>query len=142
MIIIDANLLIYAINRDAPHHKKARRWLETTLSGTEEAGIPWLVILAFIRITTRAGIMSQPLSCEEALAYVDSWLNQPHTTLVHPGDKHWQIYRNLLKSSGTAGNLTSDVHLAALAIEHGADLYSADYDFRRFSEITHINPLA
>jgi toxin-antitoxin system PIN domain toxin len=141
VILVDANLLIYAINRDSSHHKKTRKWLEQTLSGTAEVGLAWIVILAFVRITTRPGIMSFPLSCEAAIAHVESWLNQPFVTLVGPGDKHWPIFRNLLKATGAAGNLTSDVHLAALAIEHGAEIYSADYDFRRFSQITHVNPL-
>ena len=142
MILVDANLLIYAINRDAVHHKQARNWLEQMLSGTEEVGLAWIVILAFIRITTHPRIMPKPLSCEEAIAYIDDWLNQPFVTLVNTRENHWPIFRNLLKSTGTAGNLTSDVHIAALAIEHGAKIYSADYDFNRFAEITHINPLA
>jgi len=141
VILIDANLLIYAINRDEPRHNQARRWLEKVLSGTEEAGLPWIVILAFLRITTRSGIMSKPLRDTEAIAYLDSWLQQPFVSILHPGDQHWPIFRNLLGTTGTAGNLTSDVHLAALAIEYGANLYSADYDFRRFSGITHVNPL-
>ncbi len=141
MILIDANLLIYAVNRDADQHKQARRWLERTLSGPVDIGLAWIVALAFIRVTTRAGIMSRPLHPTQALAYVDSWLNQPQVELISPGERHWPIFRNLLGSSGSAGNLTSDAHLAALAIEYGAEIYSADYDFRRFQGITHINPL-
>lgn len=142
MILVDANLLIYAVNRDAPHHNQARKWLEQTLSGTTELGLPWIVILAFIRITTRAGILEHPLNPEEAMGYVDNWLNQPFVTLVNPGNRHWLVFRNLLRSVGTAGNLTSDTHIAALAIELGAEIYSADYDFRRFPGVTHVNPLA
>ena len=141
MILVDANLLIYAVNRDADHHKQARRWLEQALSGSVEIGLAWIVILAFIRVTTRAGIMARPLHYTHALAYVDGWLNQPHVELISPEDRHWPIFRNLLSTTGSAGNLTSDVHLAALAIEYGAQIYSADYDFRRFSGVTHINPL-
>jgi hypothetical protein len=138
---MDVNLLIYAVNEDAPHHDRARKWLEKTLSGTTEVGLAWIVILAFIRITTRAGIMPHPLKTEAAIAYVSDWLNQPFVSFVSPGQHHWPIFRNLLNATGTAGNLTSDVHLAAMAIEHGADIYSADYDFRRFAGISHINPL-
>ena len=141
MILVDANLLIYAINRDEPRHKQARRWLEKALSGAEQVGLPWIVILAFLRITTRAGILSKPLDHRQAIAYVDSWLAQPFVSILHPGEQHWQIFRNLLETTGSAGNLTSDVHLAALALEYGAELYSADYDFRRFSSIRHINPI-
>jgi hypothetical protein len=141
VILVDANILIYAVNSDASQHQEARRWLEQILSGTTEVGLAWIVILAFLRITTRAGIMARPLNRGDAIAYVDSWLEQPYVRLVAPGDKHWPIYRNLLNATGTAGNLTSDVHLAALAIEHGAEIYSADYDFRRYPGITHVNPL-
>ena len=141
MILVDANLLIYAVNSDAIQHQQARKWLEQTLSGSTEVGLAWIVILAFIRITTRPGIMTRPLNCNDAISYIDSWLQQPHVQLIAPGDKHWPILRNLLKAAGTAGSLTSDAHLAALAIEHGAEIYSADYDFRRYAGITHINPL-
>ncbi|MFM7273515.1 MAG: type II toxin-antitoxin system VapC family toxin [Gammaproteobacteria bacterium] len=141
MILIDANLLIYAVNADAPAHRKARRWLESTLSGTEEVGIPWLVVLAFLRVSTRRGILERPLSTEHALAYVDGWLEQPFVSLVGPGPSHWAIFRNLVGASGAFGNLTSDAHIAALALELGATVCSADYDFRRFPGIRHVNPL-
>lgn len=141
MILVDANLLIYAVNSDAPHHRRARRWLEQALSGTVEIGLAWIVILAFIRITTRSGILERPLSCEEAINYIEDWLAQPVVTLLAPGDNHWPLFRNLLHGVGASGNLTSDVHIAALAIEHGADVYSADYDFRRFPGLRHVNPL-
>lgn len=142
MILVDANLLIYAVNSDAPHHRQARHWLEKALSGTTEIGLAWIVILAFIRITTRSGILERPLTCEEAIDYVDGWLTQPFVTLVTPGENHWPLFRNLLRAVGASANLTSDTHIAALAIEHGADIYSADYDFRRFPGIRHVNPLA
>lgn len=141
MIIPDANLLIYAVNRDATDHKAARRWLEEILSGQEEVGLAWTVILAFIRITTRSGILEKPLRTEEAVAYVQEWLEQPCAALLSPGEAHWPIFSSLLQTTGTGGNLTSDAHLAALALEHGAAVHSADYDFRRFPGIVHINPL-
>ena len=141
MILVDANILIYAVNRDAGQHRKARNWLEQALSGSTEIGFAWIVILAFIRVTTRAGIMARPLHFTHALSYVDGWLSQSNAILVSPGERHWPIFRNLLSVTGSAGNLTSDVHLAALAVEYGAEIYSADYDFRRFTGITHINPL-
>lgn len=141
MILVDANILIYAVNRDADQHRKARNWLEQALSGSTEIGFAWIVILAFIRVTTRAGIMARPLHFTHALSYVDGWLSQSNAILVSPGERHWPIFRNLLSGTGSAGNLTSDVHLAALAVEYGAEIYSADYDFRRFTGITHINPL-
>lgn len=141
MILVDANILIYAIDQDSPHHERARRWLEETLSGDTWVGLPWIVILAFIRVTTRSGIVRNPLLPEQALAFVDSWLRQPHVTAVGPGEHHWRILSNLLRANGTAGNLTSDAHVAALALEHGGAVVSADSDFRRFSGVTVVNPL-
>ena len=142
MILIDANLLIYAIDSDAPHHGPARRWLERTLSGTMPVGLPWVVILAFIRITTRRGIMQRPLPPSDALAYVQSWLEQPCVEAVAPGEHHWSILRRLLEATGVAGNLTSDAHIAALALERGACVCSTDHDFARFAGLVHVNPLA
>lgn len=141
MKLVDANLLIYAVNRDAPHHRTARRWFERAVSDSESIGIAWIVMLAFLRITTRPGILQHPLEQEAAIGYVDEWLALPNVELVVPGDAHWRILSSLLRSSGTLGNLTSDAHLAALALEVGADIYSADYDFQRFQGINHVNPL-
>ncbi|MGH7332979.1 MAG: type II toxin-antitoxin system VapC family toxin [Candidatus Rokuibacteriota bacterium] len=142
MILVDANMLIYAIDRDSPHHAKARRWLEQTLSGDTWVGLPWIVILAFIRLTTRSGIVRSPLRPEQAFAFVDAWLRQPYVTALAPGEHHWPILRNLLEANGTAGNLTSDAHVAALALEYGCTVVSADSDFRRFSGVIHSNPLS
>lgn len=142
MILVDANLLIYAINADSPYHPKARRWMEQMLSGTTDIGLAWIVILAFVRLTTHPAVLRHPLSTDAALTYLEDWLRQPYVIPVTPGSTHWAIFRNLLKHTGTTGNLTSDAHLAALAIEHGCDIYSTDDDFRRFSGVTHINPLA
>jgi toxin-antitoxin system PIN domain toxin len=141
VILVDANLLIYAIDTDSPHHGSARRWLEDALSGDTAIALPWIVLLAFLRITTRTGIMRRPLPPDEALGYIDSWLRQPYVRALAPGENHWPILKNLLLSSGTAGNLTSDAHVAALALEHGCTIVSADNDFRRFAGVTHVNPL-
>lgn len=142
MILVDVNILIYAVDADSPHHARARRWLEETLSSDTPVALPWVVILAFLRITTRSGILRTPLPPQEALDYVDSWLRQPFVEALGPGENHWAVLRSLLESSGMAGNLTSDAHLAALALEHGATIASADNDFRRFAGITHTNPVA
>lgn len=141
MILVDANLLIYAIDTDAPLHRPAREWLEEALSGTTRVGLPWIVLLAFLRITTRPRILVRPLSLGEATDYVDSWLDQPFVEPVSPGLSHWGILRSLLAASGTAGNLTSDAHIAALAIEHRAAIHSTDHDFGRFPGVEHVNPL-
>ena len=141
MILLDANLLIYAVNRDAPHHEAARSWWEETLSGSTMVGIPWVVILAFLRVMSSRRIFPDPLKPEQALAYMDAWLARPVCRPVMPSQRHWSILRNLLEQSGMAGNLTTDAHIAALALEHGATLCSADHDFRRFPGIRHENPL-
>jgi uncharacterized protein len=142
VILVDANLLIYAIDADSPQHRRARPWLEQVLSGGAPVGLPWIVILAFVRITTRAGIMRCPLPLGDALAYVESWLQQPCVEAVAPGPRHWPILHRLLEATGTAGNLTSDAHIAALALEHGASICSTDHDFARFPGIRHVNPLS
>lgn len=134
--------MIYAIDSDSVRHAQARRWLEEILSGTEWVGLPWNVLLAFVRITARGGILRQPLPIESAVAFVDGWMAQPYVTLIGPGDNHWAVLRNLLLAEGTAGNLTSDAHLAALAIEHGCTVASTDHDFRRFAGVTVVNPIS
>jgi len=141
MILLDANLLIYAVNQDAPLNRKAKRWLESALSGTETVGFSWNVLLAFLRISTRTGLFPHPLPLNAALDVVDSWLDQSSATIVHPGPRHLPILRELLRPLGTGGNLTSDGHLAALAIEHGAELCSSDSDFARFHGLKWRNPI-
>lgn len=141
MILVDANLLLYAVNRDLPQNARARAWLEEVLSGHENVGLPWVVILAFLRLTTNARVFEQPLTVEQAVAYIEEWLAQPVVTTVSPGNSHWLILRNLLTVSGAGGNLTTDAHIAALAIEHGYTVYSTDNDFKRFSGLRHVNPL-
>jgi uncharacterized protein len=141
MILVDVNLLIYAVNDDAPAHRKARLWLEAALSGPEAVGLPWIVLLAFLRLTTRPGLFQKPLSAETAFDLVDAWLQQPSVTVPEPTPRHLQTLRDLVLPLGTAGNLTSDAHLAALAIEHGAELCSTDNDFARFGRLRWRNPL-
>lgn len=141
MILVDANVLVYAVDADSPHHRPARRWLEEALSGTTHVGLAWIVILAFLRLTTRSGVLRTPLPPERAMGFVDEWLAQPYVRAVGPGEGHWPILRKLLRDSGTAGNLTSDAHLAAVAIELGASVCSTDADFERFPGIDRVNPL-
>jgi toxin-antitoxin system PIN domain toxin len=141
MILLDTNLLIYAVNQDAPSHRKAKLWLESVLSGQETVGFPWTVLLAFLRLTTKPGLFQRPLPLDSALDVVASWLDQTPATVVHPGPRHFLLLRGLLTPLGTGGNLTSDAHLAAIAIEHGAELYSADGDFARFQGLKWRNPV-
>jgi len=141
VILVDANVLVYAIDSDSHHHRAARRWLEAALSGTTPVGLAWVVLLAFMRLTTRPGILRKPLPPERAMAFVDEWLALPVVRAVGPGEAHWAILRSLLRAVGTAGNLTSDAHLAALALEQGASICSTDRDFERFPGIERIDPL-
>ena len=142
MKIVDANVLLYAMNEDAPQHAAARLWLETALSGSETVGFAWVVLLAFLRLSTRPAVFTRPLLPEESLGLIEAWLGQPCATIVHPGDRHLRILKDLVERLGTGGNLTSDAHLAALALEHGADLCSCDADFSRFPGLRWRNPLA
>lgn len=142
MIVLDVNLLIYAVNDDAPLHSKARSWLEKTLSEGETVAFAWIVLLAFVRLTTRTGLFCRPMSLESSLDTVAEWLDQATAVVINPGPRHFQLMRELLLPLGTAGNLTSDAHLAALAIEHGAELCSLDSDFGRFPQVRWRNPLA
>ena len=141
MKIVDINLLIYAINKDTPHHSKAKKWLEESLSNDEPFGFAWIVISGFLRIVTNGRIMPRPLMPEVAIDLVNEWLQQPQSMTVVPSPQHWSIFKEILTPLGTAANLTSDAHLAALAIEHGARLYSTDNDFSRFQSLRWTNPI-
>ncbi|HEY6391703.1 MAG TPA: type II toxin-antitoxin system VapC family toxin [Bryobacteraceae bacterium] len=142
MIVVDANILIYAVNEDAPLNRKARLWLQSAISGPATVGLSWNVLLAFLRLTTRRSFFRRPLSLGIALDLISAWLDQPSVTVVHAGPEHLRILRDLLMPTGAGGNLTSDAHLAALAIEHGAELCSSDSDFARFRGLKWSNPLA
>jgi uncharacterized protein len=142
VIVLDVNILIYAVNRDAPLHSRAKSWLEKALSGSETIGIPWTVLLAFLRLTTRPGLFRDPLRIGTAFDLIDFWLEQTSVSIIHPGPRHGEIMRELLEPLGTGGNLTSDAHLAALALEHRAELCSSDQDFQRFPGLKWRNPLA
>ncbi len=142
MIIPDINLLVYAYNAQSRQHEAARQWWEQLLNGTGTVGIPWVVILGFIRIATHPKILDNPLPVSGACSRVQSWLTRPQTTLIHPGNRHANILFDFLESVGSAGNLTTDAHLAALAVEHQADLHSTDADMARFRGLRWTNPLA
>jgi toxin-antitoxin system PIN domain toxin len=140
--LVDTNLLLYAVDESSPHHRAAKPWLEQLLSGSETFAFAWAVLLAFVRLATNPRVFASPLTLDEALDLVDSWLEQPAATVVHPTERHSHLLRELLTHLGTAANLTSDAHLAALSIEHGAELCSADSDFARFPRVRWLNPLA
>lgn len=141
MIVVDVNLLIYAVNHDSPDHENAKSWLESALSGSETVGLPWIVLLAFLRLTTRPGFFRKPLKINAAFDLIDAWLEQPSVTVPEPTARHPRTMRDLITPLGTGGNLTSDAYLAALAIEHGAELCSTDNDFARFPRLRWRNPL-
>jgi uncharacterized protein len=138
----DLNLLLYAIDEEAAAHERAAAWLEETLSGTEAVGFAWIVLLGFLRISTNPRIYEKPMSAMEATDVIDGWLAQPVATLIQPTSRHAAILRELLEPLGAGGNLVSDAHLAALAIEHGAELHSRDNDFTRFPGVRWVDPLA
>lgn len=142
MKLPDANLLLYAVDETSPRHDAARAWLERTLSGSETVAFTWLVLLAFVRLSTHAAVFSRPLDADAALDLVDEWLAQPCVTVIAPTDRHAAVLREMLRPLGTAGNLTTDAHLAALAVEHGAQLCSCDADFGRFSGVRWSDPLS
>ena len=141
MKLPDVNLLVYAVDESSRHHAKARPWLEQALSGTEEVGFAWMVLLGFLRISTNPVAFGNALSPARAFEFVSSWLDSPVATVVHPSEQHAGRLGDLLIPLGTAGNLTNDAHLAALAIEHGAELCSSDNDFARFDGLRWSNPV-
>jgi len=137
----DVNLFLYAYDSRSPRHSRSREWLERTLSGTETVGLSWTVLLAFIRLSTRSAVFERPLDLDTAMELVQSWIEQPCATVINPTERHAAVLRELLVPLGTAGNLTTDAHLAALAIEHGAQLCSCDTDFARFQGLRWLDPL-
>lgn len=142
MILPDLNLLIHAHNATSPRHKKALKWWDAQLAGTTGVALPWAVCMGFVRITTHPGIFDRPWPSEEALSRLEEWLELPHFFIPQPSERHFAIWSSLLKQAGVAGNLTTDAHLAALAIERGLILYSTDADFARFPGLKWVNPVA
>ena len=141
LILPDINLLVHAHHRGSPVHPQARTWWDRCLAGTEGVGLAWITILGFIRITTHRGILTRPFSPEDACSRIEEWLSLPHIHIPIPAEGHFSRLRKNLKSLGTAGNLTTDAHLATLAIERGYTLYSTDADFTRFPDLKWTNPL-
>lgn len=142
MIVPDVNLLVYAVHEESPVHARAARWLRALLDGDEPVGIPWMISIAFLRLVTNRRIFPNPFLVDDALAVVDGWYARRFVSAVEPGQEHWSILKRLLLTSGAAGNLTSDAHLAAICIERGAILHTADADFGRFPGLQWTNPLA
>ena len=141
MILVDANLLLYAEDRLFWQHLAVREWWDRQLSGDSPVCLCWTVINVFLRIGTNSRVYHRPLSIDEAVTRVQSWLDQPCVRLILPTKKHWEIFSNLITEGQAVANLVSDAHLAALAIEHGCTLHSTDSDFSRFPKLKWKNPL-
>lgn len=136
MNLVDANVLLYAVNSDAVHHERARRWLDDALSGSETVAFSWIALLAFVRLSTKVALFPSPLTVDAAMAQVDAWLAAGPAVVLEPTSDHAGIVRRLLAGVGTGGNLVNDAHLAALAIEHRCGIVSFDNDFSRFEGVT------
>jgi len=141
VIVPDVNLLVYAHDSTSRHHADARAWWDETLRSQVPVGLAWVAVLGFLRVTTNARVFENPTPVRDAIGVVRSWLAQPATQVLTPGERHSEILFGLLEELGTAGNLTTDAHLAALAIEYGAEIATNDTDFARFPGLRWFNPL-
>ena len=141
MILPDVNLLIPAYNADSPVHAKARVWWEAALSHSDPVGLPWATMMGFIRVATHPSVLAHPLPVATACERVESWLAQPQVMVLHPGEAHATLFFGFLRGLGSGGNLTTDAHLAALALEYQAEIQSTDADFARFPGLKWRNPL-
>lgn len=142
MILVDANILLYAEDSLSEHHEAARTWWDKQLSGTAPVCLCWSVLAAFIRIGTNARLQRRPLTVKESIDRVQSWLDQPCVRIIQPTEGHWEILRRILRDANATANLVSDAHLAALGIEHNCQLQSTDGDFARFPGLNWTNPVA
>jgi toxin-antitoxin system PIN domain toxin len=140
LLLVDANVLLYAVNRRAAEHDVARDWLGRALSGQEAVAFAWTVVLAFLRLTTHPAVFPQPLTVSQAATVAERWLESAPAVTIEPTRRHLPLLRGLLDQAGTAGNLVGDAHLAALALEHGATMVSFDRDFARFDGLRLLRP--
>jgi toxin-antitoxin system PIN domain toxin len=138
--VVDANVLLYAVNTDAPQHEESHAWLDGALNGGDRIGLSWVVLLAFVRLSTRHGLFASPLTAREALDQVGGWVHAPGSEVLHPSPTHTSVLERLLAPTGVAGNLVNDAHLAALAVEHRAEIVSYDNDFSRFPGVRWTTP--
>ncbi len=142
MILVDANVLLYAHHPRAEAHERCRAWIEQAFSGEEPIAIAWITVLAFVRISTTPRVFEQPLLASEALAAVASWLERPSVSVLEAGEACWEIFRELVVQAQVTGPLVMDAFLAALALENGATLATTDRDFARFPKLKVVNPAA
>lgn len=142
MTLFDVNILVYAVNREAPQHEMVRDWIASLVHGDEDIGLCWEVLSGFVRIATNPRTLANRLSREDAIASAEYWIKHPSTRIVRPVADHWTLFHALLEESQAIGNLVTDAHLAAIAIGNGAKLASCDVDFAKFSKLRWVNPLA
>jgi len=142
LTLVDANVLLYAVDEASPFHASAANWIAEALNGPRRVGLPWQSLVAFVRISTNERASQHPLSPVEAMRFVDDWLQAEPTWIPTPGPGHASILSDLISRYDLRGNLVSDAHLAALAVEHGLDICSADSDFARFTELRWTNPIS
>jgi uncharacterized protein len=141
MIVVDANLLVYSYDTNSADHKKSAEWIERVLSGTEAVGLPWPCICAFVRVVTNRGLAGIRVTADAALEVVEEWLEAPNVQILVPGDHHWAEFRRMVVEGQAPGPKVTDADIAALTIEYGGVLYTADRDFARFPGLRWINPL-
>jgi len=142
MIIPDLNLLVYAYNEDAPGHARAKAWWERSLSDARPVGLSWIVLLGFVRLMSNRRVLLEPMPAHEAARHCKAWLARPNARIVLPGPGHLDLLTELLEAAAAGADLVTDAHLAALAIEHQAELHSNDGDFARFPGLRWRNPMA
>ena len=142
MIVVDANLLIYSYDAESADHKKSIVWFEGVLSGSESVGLPWPCIGAFLRVVTNRRLAGIGVSLDAALGAVEGWLEAPNVQVLVPGERHWSLFRRMVIEGQAPGTLVSDAEIAALTIEYGGVLHTADRDFARFPGLRWVNPLA
>jgi toxin-antitoxin system PIN domain toxin len=142
MIVPDVNLLVFAYNAAAPDHESARQWWEDLLSGDRPVALPWAVVMGFLRLTTHPAVLATPLAPGAAMERIEAWFDQPCVQALDPGPRHLNIVGTLIEATGVAGRLTTDIHIAAIAMEHQCELHSGDSDFARFAGLRWHNPLA
>ena len=141
-MIVDANLLLYAVDEQSAHHGRAHVWLTEALNGQKRVALPWLSLAAFARVATHPRVFERPLTAVEAWRHITDWLGCELTWTPNPTEQHADVLGALVRRYDLTANMITDAQLAALAIEHGLEVYSADTDFARFSEIKWVNPLA
>jgi toxin-antitoxin system PIN domain toxin len=142
MMLVDVNVLLYVVNDDAPQHDRVRKWWEAVIAREERLGLTWIVIVGFLRLATHARVFRNPLTPDEAIGKIDTWLKLPNVRIVAESDEHWQTFKQVFNESEMSGNLATDAHLATIALGYGAIVASCDSDFARIQQLRWENPLS